>query len=78
MEVSFDHLQRSAANLAILLTNCPTEVLKILDIVAFEVVLLGFENYDQIKNEIHVRIVDLPISDSLRGLRYVCYYFLIL
>jgi DNA replication licensing factor MCM2 len=62
-------LQRSNANLAILLTNSPAQVLKVLDIAAFEVVLSGFENYDQIKTEIHIRITDLPISDSIRNLR---------
>ncbi|KAJ3405172.1 MCM DNA helicase complex subunit, partial [Chytridiales sp. JEL 0842] len=69
LEVSFDHLQRSNANLAILLTDCPAEMLKIFDVVAFEVVLSGFEAYDQIKSEIHVRITDLPVADSLRNLR---------
>ncbi|KAJ3113955.1 MCM DNA helicase complex subunit [Phlyctochytrium bullatum] len=69
LEVSFEHLQSACANLAILLTNCPTEMLKILDVVAFEVVLSGFEEYDRIKAEIHVRITDLPIIDSIRSLR---------
>ncbi|KAJ3206732.1 MCM DNA helicase complex subunit [Dinochytrium kinnereticum] len=69
LDVSFEHLQSASANLAILLTNCPTEMLKIFDVVAFEVVLSGFEEYDRIKAEIHVRITDLPISDSIRNLR---------
>ncbi|KAJ3328634.1 MCM DNA helicase complex subunit [Blyttiomyces sp. JEL0837] len=69
LEVSFEHLQATSANLAILLTNCPTEMLKIFDDVAFDVVLSGFEHYHNIKEEIHVRITDLPIADSLRGLR---------
>ncbi|KAJ3095704.1 MCM DNA helicase complex subunit, partial [Phlyctochytrium planicorne] len=69
LEVSFSHLQTANVNLAILLTNCPTEMLKIFDVVAFEVVLAGFEEYDRIKSDIHVRISDLPVSDSLRELR---------
>ncbi|KAI8832722.1 MCM2/3/5 family-domain-containing protein [Chytridium lagenaria] len=48
LEVSFEHLQAASANLAILLTNCPSEMLKIFDVVAFEVVLSGFEEYDRI------------------------------
>ena len=34
-----------------------------------EVVLSGFEHYDQICNEIHVRITNLPSTESLRDLR---------
>ncbi|KAJ3064248.1 MCM DNA helicase complex subunit [Rhizoclosmatium hyalinum] len=69
LEVSFEHLQATNANLAILLSNSPAEILKIFDMVAFEVVLTGFEYYDSIKPEIHVRITDIPTSDSLRDLR---------
>ncbi|KAJ3265850.1 MCM DNA helicase complex subunit [Chytriomyces hyalinus] len=69
LEVSFEHLQITNANLAILLSNAPAEILKVFDQVAFEVVLSAFEHYDQIKSEIHVRITDIPTSDSLRDLR---------
>ncbi|KAJ3132381.1 MCM DNA helicase complex subunit [Physocladia obscura] len=67
--VNFVHLQATNANLAILLTNAPAEVLKVFDQVALEVVLSGFEFYNEIKQEIHVRITDIPASDSLRDLR---------
>ncbi|ORY46605.1 MCM-domain-containing protein [Rhizoclosmatium globosum] len=56
LEVSFEHLQATNANLAILLSNSPAEILKIFDMVAFEVVLTGFEYYDSIKPEIHVHL----------------------
>ncbi|KAI9324162.1 MCM2/3/5 family-domain-containing protein [Zopfochytrium polystomum] len=69
LEVSFMDLQGCAANLAMLLTNCPAEILKIFDVVAFEVTTLSFPNYDQIKSEIHVRITDLVSIDSIRDLR---------
>ncbi|KAJ3357541.1 MCM DNA helicase complex subunit [Entophlyctis luteolus] len=69
LQVSFVHLQAANANLAILLSNAPTDILKIFDQVALEVVLSGFEYYDSIKSEIHVRITDVPTSDSIRDLR---------
>ncbi|KAJ3033682.1 MCM DNA helicase complex subunit [Rhizophlyctis rosea] len=69
LEVSYKHLAHTKPNLAYFLTDAPTEVLKILDVVALEVVLSGFEEYDRIKSEIHVRITDLPVVDMLRDLR---------
>lgn len=69
LEVSYLHLAEIKANLAFYVANAPAEVLKIFDVVALEVVLSGFEEYDQIKSEIHVRITDLPICETLRDLR---------
>lgn len=69
--MDYRHLAESKPNLAFFLTDAPAEVLKILDVVALEVVLSGFEEYDRIKSEIHVRITDLPVIDTLRDLRYV-------
>jgi DNA replication licensing factor MCM2 len=69
LEVSFQHLQQSKAILAYYVSVAPLEVLKIFDIVALEVVLSLFEEYDRIKSEIHVRITDLSVVDSLRDLR---------
>ncbi|KAI9208361.1 MCM2/3/5 family-domain-containing protein [Polychytrium aggregatum] len=69
LEVSYLHLEKKNAYLAYCVVNSPTEVLKIFDSVAFECVLSAFEEYENIKAEIHVRITDLPISDSLRLLR---------
>ncbi|KAJ1566043.1 MCM DNA helicase complex subunit [Nowakowskiella sp. JEL0078] len=69
LEISYLHLQQSKAILAYYIANSPAEILKIFDIVAFEVVLSGFEEYDRIKNEIHVRISDIPSHDTLRDLR---------
>ncbi|KAI9104717.1 MCM2/3/5 family-domain-containing protein [Phlyctochytrium arcticum] len=69
LEVSYLHLAETKANLAFYVANAPTEVMKIFDVVALEVVLSGFEEYDQIKSEIHVRITDLPVCETLRDLR---------
>ncbi|KAJ3049917.1 MCM DNA helicase complex subunit [Rhizophlyctis rosea] len=69
LEVSYMHLAQQKPNLAYFLTDAPSEVLEILDIVALDVVLTGFPEYSSIKSEVHVRITDLPIVDVLRDLR---------
>ncbi|KAI8997949.1 MCM2/3/5 family-domain-containing protein [Gaertneriomyces semiglobifer] len=69
LDVNYIHLVETKANLAFYVANAPAEILKIFDQVALEVVLSGFENYDKIKSEIHVRITDLPVIESLRELR---------
>lgn len=74
MEVSFAHMLQTKAVLAYYVANAPTEVLKIFDVVAYDVTLEAFENYDRIKSEVHVRITDLPDPKTLRDLRYVCFF----
>jgi DNA replication licensing factor MCM2 len=69
LEVTWQHLYETSAILAFFVANCPTEVLKIFDVVALEVVLSGFDEYTGIKSEIHVRVAGLPSTDSLRDLR---------
>ncbi|RKO92165.1 MCM2/3/5 family-domain-containing protein [Blyttiomyces helicus] len=69
LEVSYLHLYNTKADLAFYVVECPGEVLKIFDVVALEVVLSGFEEYDKIKSEIHVRITDLPMVEALRDMR---------
>jgi DNA replication licensing factor MCM2 len=69
LEVSYIHLGDSKAILAYFLANAPAEMLKIFDIVAMEVTLLHYPDYERIHSEIHVRITDLPIHYTLRQLR---------
>lgn len=69
LEVSYDHLSSTKAILAYFLANAPTEMLRIFDRAAFEVVRLHYPNYEQIHPEIHVRISDLPVQYTLRQLR---------
>eukprot|EP00743_Colponemidia_sp_Colp-15_P001012 GILK01001118.1.p1 GENE.GILK01001118.1~~GILK01001118.1.p1 ORF type:complete len:891 (+),score=144.69 GILK01001118.1:49-2721(+) len=71
LEISYTHLTQKVPILAIWVADAPAELLKLFDEVAWRVVLEAFENYDQVHNEVHVRINDLPISDSLRELRQV-------
>jgi DNA replication licensing factor MCM2 len=69
LEVDYNHLFQTNATLTFYLVNSPAEILLIFDKVAMEVVLSGFENYNSIHSEIHVRIANLPVMESLRDLR---------
>ncbi|KAF9882409.1 DNA replication licensing factor mcm2 [Colletotrichum karsti] len=69
LEVSYDHLSSMQAILAYYLANAPSEVLKLFDEVAMDVVLLHYPDYERIHSEIHVRIFDLPVHYTLRQLR---------
>ncbi|TPX13351.1 uncharacterized protein E0L32_006324 [Thyridium curvatum] len=69
LEVSYDHLSSSKAILAYFLANAPSEMLKLFDDVAMDVVLLHYPDYERIHSEIHVRIFDLPVHYTLRQLR---------
>jgi DNA replication licensing factor MCM2 len=69
LEVSFDHLSEQKATLAYWLANTPTEMLRIFDSVAMEVVLLHYPDYERIHAEIHVRITEVPVQYTLRQLR---------
>ncbi|KAJ1332033.1 DNA replication licensing factor MCM2 [Microdochium nivale] len=69
LEVSYDHLSSSKAILAYFLANAPSEILKLFDDVAMDVVLLHYPDYERIHGEIHVRIFELPVHYTLRQLR---------
>jgi DNA replication licensing factor MCM2 len=71
LEVSYLHLAEQEPTIAAWLADAPTEILPIFDEVSMQEVLKLFPNYHQIHSEIHVRITDLPISDSLRDLRQI-------
>ena len=55
--------------LAIWLAEYPQPMLEIFDEVARRMTLRVFPNYGDIQQEIHVRITDLPIMDTMRELR---------
>jgi len=69
--VCYPHMTQHIPYLSVWLVDVPTEMLKIFDEVAMTVVLSMFPEYSRIHKEIHVRITDLPIQDSLRDLRQV-------
>ncbi|GMH49227.1 hypothetical protein TrLO_g9969 [Triparma laevis f. longispina] len=69
LEVSFIHLSEDEPQLAIFLADAPADMLELLDQVATKYTMKLFPEYGNIKDEIFVRITNLPISDSLRDLR---------
>lgn len=69
LEVNYRHLAESKAILALFLARCPSEMLKIFDLVAMEATELHYPDYARIHSEIHVRISDFPTIHSLRELR---------
>ena len=70
LHVSYSHLIESNAFLAKLSANCPAPTLAIFDEATMRIVLQIFEEYDQIKPSIHVRITDFPSIDYIRDLRH--------
>ncbi|XP_064633421.1 DNA replication licensing factor mcm2-like [Lineus longissimus] len=67
--VDYNILASSEQVLAYFLPEAPAEMLKIFDEAAKEVVLGMYPRYDQIVNEIHVRIAELPLVEDIRSLR---------
>eukprot|EP01035_Chromulina_nebulosa_P018362 gene18362-24058_t len=71
LEISYVHLSNMQSLLALWLTDVPKDILQIFDEVLKGVVLTVFPNYLKITQELHVRIINLPIADRLRDLRQV-------
>nr|WCZ58478.1 DNA replication licensing factor MCM2 [Andalucia godoyi] len=71
LEVDFLHLSQAAPALALWVADAPAEMLRILDDVAIDVVLMSYPNYENIAPEIHVRLANLPVADSLRDIRQI-------
>lgn len=69
LEVSFLHLGKGPAILAIWLADVPKEMLQIFDEVLIEEVNRLYQDYATIVTNLKVRITDLPIDDRLRDLR---------
>ena len=69
LPISYLHLSHHSPVLAIWLADVPKQMLELFDEVATQVVLARYGDYWQIHSEIHVRITQLPVSDSLRELR---------
>lgn len=69
LQVSYLHLMDSEPVLAYWLADAPKDMLLVLNEAATRHTLSLFPSYSAIKSEIHVRISDVPILDSLRDLR---------
>jgi len=71
LEVSYMHLSQATPVLAMWLADAPKDILGIFDEVLHEAVRTTFPEYDGIQDELHVRICELPVMDSIRDLREV-------
>ncbi|KFD47314.1 hypothetical protein M513_11824 [Trichuris suis] len=69
--VSFKHLatERGELELAYILPEYPDEVLPVLNKVAMELVVKMYPKYQRIAPSVHVRIAELPLEETIRGLR---------
>ncbi len=68
LAISYLHLSRAAPTLAIWLADEPKPLLELFDRVALAAVRASFPDW---YNDVHVRVTELPIPDSLRALRQV-------
>lgn len=69
LAVSYVHLMDSEPILAYWLADAPKDMLLVLNEAATRHTVSLFPSYATIKSEIHVRVSDVPIADSLRDLR---------
>ena len=69
LQVSYHHMMEAEPLLAVWLADAPKDMLDLLDEAATRHTLMLFSAYGAIKDDIHVRIADIPIMDSLRDLR---------
>lgn len=71
LEVRYPELGEYQSLLTIWLTDVPKMMLEIFDEVLWDCIKERFPQYDKIvkQHEVHIRIIDLPIADSLRDLR---------
>mmetsp|Transcript_22925 Transcript_22925/g.33683 ORF Transcript_22925/g.33683 Transcript_22925/m.33683 type:complete len:245 (+) Transcript_22925:2-736(+) len=69
LQVSYLHLMESEPVLAFWVADAPHDMLDVLNEAATRHTLMLFPSYNAIKSEIHVRISEVPILDSLRDLR---------
>jgi DNA replication licensing factor MCM2 len=67
--LSWVQLAEQVPVLAAWVADAPSEMLPILDEVTMLEVKLLFPEYQQIHPEVHVRIADLPVVDSIRDIR---------
>ncbi len=69
LHVSFLDLSHEQPTLAVWLADAPVEMLEAFDEALSQVVRQLFPHYEAIKPDVHVRITELPLCDSLRDLR---------
>ncbi|KAJ9465720.1 DNA replication licensing factor MCM2 [Diplonema papillatum] len=67
--VDFQDMARFNVGLAVLAGEAPSVTLKIFDEIAGREVFREYPAYRRISPEIHIRLVNLPLSDAIRNLR---------
>jgi DNA replication licensing factor MCM2 len=68
--VSYLAMTQAVPLLAVWVADAPREMLELMSGVAKDKVLSMYPDYEAIHDEVHVRITDFPILDSLRDLRH--------
>lgn len=73
LEVDWRHMHtmQGMRPVAAACADAPREVLRLLDVAAGEAVFDAYPEYEEIHIDIHVRIMGLPVDDSIRDLRWV-------
>lgn len=69
LKVDYTHLSHAVCTLAVWVTDVPNLLFPILDEALMEVATGLYETYADVHKEVHVRITNLPLADSLRSLR---------
>ncbi|KAL3943743.1 MAG: hypothetical protein SGBAC_002166 [Bacillariaceae sp.] len=69
LQVSYLHFMEAEAILAYWIVDAPKDMFDVLDEAATRHTLSLFPSYNAIQKEVHVRISQVPIMDSLRDLR---------
>jgi DNA replication licensing factor MCM2 len=69
LTLSYMHLMEAEPVLAVWLVDAPRDMIDVLNEAATRHTLMLFPHYSSIRTEIHVRVGQVPIMDSLRDLR---------
>eukprot|EP00808_Paulinella_micropora_P010771 g2105.t1 len=68
--ISYLHLSQATPNLAVWVADEPSSILKLFGEEAMTIALTMYPHYKSVTKDIHVRITQIPIVDSLRDLRH--------
>ncbi|ODM98345.1 DNA replication licensing factor mcm2, partial [Orchesella cincta] len=69
IEVCYHHLANGEQVLAFFLPEAPLKMLEILDESLCSLVFTMFKHYRRVSQDIHVRIINLPLTEHIRSLR---------
>jgi len=69
LELSYLHLMKKEPKLAIWIVDTPCDMINVLNEAVTQHTLRIFPSYRSIQGEIHIRIAESPIIDSIQALR---------